>query len=97
MPRYCRYVKLGIIRLNNLLLAKNIGRVGAPRAHEGKVITLHSNTRWCSDGFEIKCWNKEKVRVAFSLDCCDSEIMNYVATTAGLNAIMVQDILKEII
>ena len=41
------------------------------RAHEGKVITLLSNTRWCSDGFRIQCWNGEHVEVAFSLDCCD--------------------------
>ncbi|MCB2425358.1 IS3 family transposase, partial [Methylophaga pinxianii] len=72
-----------IMRLNNLLLQKHTGRVGDNRAHEGKVITLHSNTRWCSDGFEIGCWNKEKVRVVFSLDCCDREVMSYVATTAG--------------
>lgn len=84
-----------IMRLNNLLLAKHISRVGEHRAHEGKVITLHSNTRWCSDGFEIKCWNKEKVRVAFSLDCCDREIISYVATTAGISGTMVQDILVE--
>lgn len=83
------------MRLNNLLLAKHVGRVGEHRAHEGKVITLHSNTRWCSDGFEIKCWNKEKVRVAFSLDCCDREIISYVATTAGISATIVQDILVE--
>lgn len=84
-----------IMRLNNLLLAKHVVRVGEHHAHEGKVITLHSNTRWCSDGFEIKCWNKEKVRVAFSLDCCDREIISYVATTAGISATMVQDILVE--
>jgi putative transposase len=35
----------------------------------GKIITLHSNTRWCSDGFEIRFFNDEKVYVAFSLDC----------------------------
>lgn len=81
-----------IMRLNHLLL---VGRVGEHRAHEGKVITLHSNTRWCSDCFEIKCWNKEKVRVAFSLDGCDREIISYVATTAGISATMVQDILVE--
>lgn len=84
-----------IMRQNKLLLAKHVGRVGEHRAHEGKVITPHSNMRWCSDGFEIKCWNKEKVRVAFSLDCCDREVMSYVATTTGINAPMVQDLLVE--
>ena len=27
------------------------------RAHDGIVRTLRSNTRWCSDGFEIHAWN----------------------------------------
>jgi putative transposase len=29
------------------------------RPHDGKIITLASNLRWCSDGFEIRCWNGE--------------------------------------
>jgi len=84
-----------MMRQNNLLLRKHIGRVGEHRAHDGQVVTLHPNTRWCSDGFEITCWNKEKVRVVFSLDCCDREIMSYVATTTGIRAEMVQDVLVE--
>lgn len=84
-----------IMHLNKLLLAKHTGRVGDNRAHDGKVVTLHSNTRWCSDGFEISCWNKEKVRVVFSLDCCDREVMSYVATTKGISASLVQDVLVE--
>lgn len=72
-----------------LLLPKHTGRVGDNRAHDGKVVTLHSNMRWCSDGFEISCWNKEKVRVVFSLDCCDREVMSFVATTKGFGATMV--------
>jgi putative transposase len=51
--------------------------------------------RWCSDGFEIRCWNIEVVRVAFSLDCCDREIMRYVVTTGGINGQMIQDLLVE--
>lgn len=81
-----------IMRLNNLLLPKRVVSIGEHRTHGGKVMALHSNTRWCSDGFEIKCENKEKVRVAFSLDCCDREILSYVATTAGISATMVQDL-----
>lgn len=84
-----------IMRLNKLLLPKHTGRVGDNRAHDGKVITLHPNTRWCSDGFEISCWNKEKVRVVFSLDCCDREIISYAATTKGISATLVQDVLVE--
>ena len=28
---------------------------------------------------EVRCWNNEKVFIAFSLDCCDREAMSYVA------------------
>ena len=51
------------------------------------------NTRWCSDGLEIGCENGEKVRVAFALDCCDREAMGYVATTAGISAEDVRDLM----
>jgi putative transposase len=45
------------------------------RLHDGKIITLASDLRWCSDGFEIRCWNGERVHVAFALDCCDREVI----------------------
>lgn len=35
------------------------------------------------------------MRVVFSLDCCDREVMSYVATTKGISATMVQDVLVE--
>jgi len=83
-----------IMKQNDLLLPRYTGRVDE-RCHNGTVITLKSNLRWCSDGFEIRCWNNEVVRVAFSLDCCDREVMRYVATTAGISGEMVQDLLVE--
>jgi putative transposase len=52
----------------------------------------HSNLRWCSDGFEIVCDNREKVRVAFALDCCDREAIAHVATTQGIKSEDVQDL-----
>jgi putative transposase len=52
-----------------------------------------SNLRWCSDGFEIGCWNKEKVRVAFALDCCDREAISWVGTTKGIDAGLVKDMM----
>jgi putative transposase len=55
------------------------------RAHDGKVMTLASDMRWCSDGFEIRCWNGDKVHVAFSLDCCDREAIAWVAKSAHLD------------
>ena len=54
-----------IMRLHGLLLQPH---TGCPdhRVHDGRVQTLSSNQRWCSDGFDINCWNDEVVRVAFS-------------------------------
>lgn len=83
-----------IMRQNDLLLTRSEPRQN-DRTHEGKVIVPSSNMRWCSDGFEIKCWNGEKVRVIFSLDCCDREIMSYTATTTGISSEMVCDVLVE--
>ncbi|WOE33273.1 MULTISPECIES: IS3 family transposase [unclassified Acinetobacter] len=83
-----------IMKQNDLLLTRP-KRLQNDRTHEGKVIVSESNKRWSSDGFEIKCWNGEKVRVVFSLDCCDREIMSYAATTAGISSEMVCDILVQ--
>lgn len=30
--------------------------------HEGEVVAMRSNLRWCYDGFEFHCWNGEVVR-----------------------------------
>ena len=65
------------------------------RAHTGKVATLFSNTRWCSDSFSIQCTNGELVHVAFSLDTCDREIMKYVACTVGMNGEAIRDLMLE--
>ncbi len=46
--------------------------------------------RWRSDAFEIACWSKERLRVAFSLDCCDREVMSYVATTGGIDGNLIR-------
>ena len=71
-----------IMRAHSLLLQKQSSRI--ERAHEGKIAVPESMTRRFSDGFEIACYNGERVRVAFSLDCCDREILAYVATTSGI-------------
>lgn len=80
-----------LMRAHSLLLPKGSSRV--ERAHEGKIAVSESNTRWCSDGFEIPCFNGEKVRVAFSLDCCDRDILAYVATTTGITGHMIRDLM----
>lgn len=45
-----------IMRQNGMLLARHTGRRKG-RLHDGKVVVMRSNLRWCSDGFEISCWN----------------------------------------
>jgi transposase InsO family protein len=83
-----------IMRQNGLLLTRHTGK--RPQlAHEGKVVTLRSNLRWCSDGFEIACWNGQVVRVAFALDCCDREIISHIATNGGITGEMVRDLMIE--
>lgn len=83
-----------IMRQNGLLLTRHASK--RPQlSHEGKVVTLRSNLRWCSDGFEISCWNGQLVRVAFALDCCDREVISHVATTGGITGEMVRDLMIE--
>ena len=82
-----------IMRANHLLLQKYTGR--PVRAHTGDIITLASNMRWCSDMFEILCWNGQKVRIAFAMDCCDREIMGHIATTGGITGGMVRDLMAS--
>jgi transposase InsO family protein len=80
-----------VMRERQLLLARHTGK--PRRVHDGVIITLKSNLRWCSDGFEIRCWNGERVNVAFSLDCCDREAMSFVATTGGISGEMIRDLM----
>jgi transposase InsO family protein len=83
-----------IMKQNNLLLSRCTAKRSECR-HDGVVITLRPNMRWCSDEFELACWNGEKVHVAFSLDCCDREVMSHVATTAGINSEMIRDLMLQ--
>jgi len=84
-----------IMKINGLLLQRYTGRPA--RSHDGKVMVHRSNRRWCSDVFEIICWNKERIRVAFSMDCCDREILSYTATTGGISGEMIKDLMAEAI
>ena len=47
-----------IMRENQLLLKRHSSR--SLRVHDSKVVTLHSNARWCSDGFDIRCDNGDE-------------------------------------
>lgn len=75
------------------LLLKRHATPCAERTHDGRIAVARSDQRWCSDGFEIGCDNGERVRVAFSLDCCDREAMSFVATTKGIDGDLVRDLM----
>lgn len=83
-----------LMKKHGLLLAKHTGR-RRPREHDGKVVTLRSNIRWCSDTLEFTCWNGDVVRVAFALDCHDREVIGWLATTAGISGEMIRDLMVE--
>lgn len=84
-----------VMREHQLLLPRSPRR-GKDRRHEGSVAVDQSNTRWCSDGLEIRAANGEPVRVAFSLDCCDREVMSWVAVVnGGIDGHLVRDMMLE--
>ena len=67
-----------VMRMKGLTLPGKLRRrMGRP--HTGKVAMPSFNQRWCSDGFNIRCWNADMVRVAFALDCHDREAIEHVA------------------
>ena len=65
------------------------------RTHDGKIITLKSNMRWCSDSFVVQCFNGDKLHVAFAMDTCDREIIGYVARTVGMDGESIRDLILE--
>ena len=83
-----------IMKVHGLLLERHTG-AGEERRHDGRVAVNRPDTRWCSDGFEIGCDNGERVRIAFTLDCCDREAIAWVATTGGINSGDVRDLMIE--
>ncbi|HAH0972940.1 TPA: IS3 family transposase, partial [Escherichia coli] len=82
-----------IMRQNALLLERKTAVPPSKRAHTGRVAVKESNQRWCSDGFEFRCDNGEKLRVTFALDCCDREALHWAVTTGGFNSETVQDVM----
>ena len=84
-----------LMKLYGLLLEKHTGhRPG--RRHDGKVVVMRSNLRWCSDGFEFTCWNGEVVRGAFALDAHDREVLAWRAVAgAGISGSHIRDMMLE--
>lgn len=64
--------------------------------HNGVVVAMGSNLRWCSDGFEFTCWNGEVVRGAFIIDAHGREIIAFAAVAnAGISRSHIRDIMLE--
>ncbi len=95
----CRHINhkriYRVMRDESWLLYRQGQKLADTRKHEGRVAVRDSNTRWCSDGLELSCDNGERVRIAFALDCCDREIMSWVATTKGIDAALVGDLMMQ--
>jgi putative transposase len=83
-----------VMRMHDLQIPpKSRRRTG--RAHTGRIATEQSNVRWCSDAFEIACWNGEIVQVGFALDCCDREALAFVAEPRDLSAADVRRLMRR--
>jgi transposase InsO family protein len=92
-PRVNAKRVLRIMRLHGLTLEKHTARRPG-RPHDGVVMALRSNVRWCSDHLEIQCRNGEVVGVVFAIDACDREIIAWSAVTgAGISGEMVRDLM----
>lgn len=82
-----------VMRAHHLLLGRKPSVSPDKRAHKGRVAVADSNRRWCSDGFEFRCDNGEKLRVTFAQDCCDREAIDWSAGTGGYDKETVQDVM----
>jgi transposase InsO family protein len=84
---------LRIMRQHGLTLQAHTGRRPG-RTHDGVVIALRSDIRWCSDHFELHCRSGEVVRVLFAIDACDREIIAWSAVVnGGVSGEMVRDLM----
>lgn len=83
---------LRIMQVHGLTLERHTGlRPG--RTHNGVVVALRSNVRWCSDHLELHPRDGSVVRILFAIDACDREVIAWSATTAGVSGEMVRDLM----
>lgn len=81
---------------NHAMLLEKHTAVRKGRIHDGKVMVMRSNLRWCSDGLEFTCWNGEVIRLAFIIDAFDREIIAWTAVAnAGISGSDVRDMMLE--
>lgn len=83
-----------VMRLAGLSLPIR-GRRHNRRPHRGRVIRPEPNQRWCSDVFEIGCWNGETVCVAFALDCCDREAVAHEARVWSVSGADIRRLMRR--
>lgn len=95
LPRLNHKRLFRIMRRHGLLLERHSGRRPG-RVHDGKVVVMRSNVRWCSDTFEIACWNGEVVRVGFVLDAHDREAIGWLGVAGcGIGGSEVRDMMLD--
>jgi len=84
---------LRVMQQNGLTLQKHTA-LRPTRTHDGVVVALRSNIRWCSDHLEIRARNGEVVRIVFVIDACDREIIAWSAVAnVGICGEMVCDLM----
>jgi len=84
-----------VMKHHNLLLARHTAK-RPTRVHDGKVVTIVSNFRWCSDGFEFTCWNGDIIRGGFVIDAHAREAIAWrAAANAGISGSDVRDMMLE--
>ena len=84
-----------LMKLHGLLLEKHSGQRPG-RRHDGKVVVMRSDLRWCSDALEFACWNGEVVRMAFIIDAFDREIIAFTALSgSGVSGSDIRDLMLE--
>ncbi len=64
------------------------------RAHRGRIRREHANERWCSDHFEVACWNGEVVHIGFVLDCHDRECLAVLGRPHDLRAAEIHALMR---
>jgi putative transposase len=84
-----------IMQRHARLLERHTGRrVG--RTHDGTIMVMRSNLRWCSDGLEFSCWNGDVIRIAFIIDAFDREILAWTAVCGvGISGADVRDMMLD--
>src|SRR6266851_5431934 len=82
------------MKAHRLLLERHTGK-GAERRHAGRGRVARSDTRWCSDGFEIGGDNGKRVHIALTLNCCHREAISWVATIGELDSGEIRDVMIE--